>query len=69
MPLQANMVGDVLQKYDLVSKNDNDQEEIFQNCKFQHQIGPEPEDSEGLERMSLRSSQTLNVIAATRNRG
>ena len=31
MPLQANMAGDVLQKYDLVSKNDNDLEEIFQN--------------------------------------
>lgn len=56
----------VQQKYDLVSKNDQDQDDIsesnLQNCKFQQVNGPEPEDSECMDIVSLKSSQTYNIL-------
>lgn len=54
----------VQQKYDLVSKNQeqDDIEENLQNCNFQQMNGPEPEDSECMEIVSMRSSQTQNIM-------
>lgn len=56
----------VQQKYDLVSKNNQDQDDVLesnlQNCKFQQVNGPEPEDSECMDIVSLKSSKTYNIL-------
>ena len=53
-----------MQKYDLVSKNDDN--DSLSNCNFQQVTGPEPEDSEC---MSLRSTQTQNIQADSNQKG
>ena len=49
-------IGGKVYKYDLVSKNGDkeDIEKSLENCNF-YQTGPEPEDSECMEIVSMRS--------------
>lgn len=63
-----NFIGpqhNVHQKYDLVSKNqdEDDIENSLNNCNFQKMNDQEPEDSQ-MDMISLRSTQTQNVMMA-----